>query len=85
MVTLKSIITGGKIENKKSAGFALFTYGIDAYKHNWKGNMYRDDTGVNMDDELIPDVNSYDFGLYLKADKNYDNLSLSAGFRYDRF
>ncbi len=82
---VKSTITGGKIENKKSAGFALFTYGIDAYKHNWKGNMYRDDTGVNMDDELIPDVNSYDFGLYLKADKNYDNLSLSAGFRYDRF
>lgn len=82
---VKSTITGGKIENKRSAGFALFTYGIDAYKHNWKGNMYRDDTGVNMDDELIPDVNSYDFGLYLKADKNYDNLSLSAGFRYDRF
>ncbi|MCK5509662.1 MAG: TonB-dependent receptor [Desulfobacterales bacterium] len=82
---VKSTITGGKIENKKSAGFALFTYGIDAYKHNWKGDMYNDDTGVNMDDELIPDVNSYDFGLYLKADKNYDNLSLSAGFRYDRF
>jgi len=82
---VKSTITGGKIENKKSAGFVLFTYGIDAYKHNWKGDMYRDDSGVNMDDELIPDVNSYDFGLYLKADKNYDNLSLSAGFRYDRF
>ncbi|MBL0716484.1 MAG: TonB-dependent receptor [Desulfosarcina sp.] len=82
---VKSTITGGKIENKKSAGFARFTYGIDAYKHSWKGDMYRDDTGVNMDDELIPDVNSYDFGLYLKADKNYDNLSLSAGFRYDRF
>ena len=82
---VKSTVTGGKIENKKSAGFAQFTYGIDAYKHNWKGDMYRDDTGVNMDDELIPDVNSYDFGLYLKADKNYDNLSLSAGFRYDRF
>jgi len=82
---VKSTITGGKIENKKSAGFARFTYGIDAYKHKWKGDMYRDDTGVNMDDELIPDVNSYDFGLYLKADKNYDNLSLSTGFRYDRF
>ncbi|MBL0731349.1 MAG: TonB-dependent receptor [Desulfosarcina sp.] len=82
---VKSTITGGKIENKKSAEFAVFTYGVDAYKHNWNGNMYRDDTGVNMDDELIPDVNSYDFGLYMKADKNYDNLSLSAGFRYDRF
>jgi len=82
---VKSTITGGKIENKKSAGFVLFTYGIDAYKHNWKGDMYRDDSGINMDDELIPDVNSYDFGLYLKVNKNYDNLSLSAGFRYDRF
>ena len=82
---VKSTITGGKIENKKHTGFAEFTYGIDAYKQNWKGSMYRDDTGVNMNDELIPDVNSYDFGLYLKSDKNYDNLSLSSGFRYDRF
>ena len=82
---VKSTITGVKIENKKSAGFARFTYGIDAYKHNWKGNMYRDDTGANMDDELIPDVNTYDLGLYIKADKNYDTLSLSAGFRYDNF
>ncbi|QTA92533.1 TonB-dependent receptor [Desulfonema magnum] len=82
---VKSTITGGKIENKKSAGSARFTYGADAYKHNWKGDMYRDDTGVNMDDELIPDVNSYDFGLYLNAYKNYNKLSLNAGFRYDRF
>ena len=42
---VKSTITGGKIENKKSAGFAVLIYGVDAYKHNWKGNMYRDDTG----------------------------------------
>jgi iron complex outermembrane receptor protein len=82
---VKSTITGGKIENKKSAWSVGFTYGVDVYKQNWKGDMYRDDTGVNMDDELIPDVNTYDFGMYMKVDKNYDSLSLNVGFRYDRF
>jgi iron complex outermembrane receptor protein len=82
---VKSTITGGKIENKKSSGSVGFTYGVDVYKQNWKGDMYRDDTGANMDDELIPDVNTYDFGLYMKVDKNYDSLSLNVGFRYDRF
>ncbi len=82
---VKSTITGGKIENKKFAGSVGFTYGVDVYKQNWKGDMYRDDTGVNMDDELIPDVNTYDFGMYMKVDKNYDSLSLNVGFRYDRF
>ena len=82
---VKSTITGGKIENEKSAGFVLFTYGADVYKRNWKGDMYRDDTGVIMDDELIPDVDSYDCGLYIKADKDFDNSTIGIGFRYDHF
>lgn len=80
-----STITGGKIENKQSTDLALFTYGVDMYKRNWQGDMYRDDTGAIMDDELIPDVDTHDYALYLKADRNLDNWSLGAGLRYDRF
>lgn len=82
---VESTITGGKIENKQSTDLALFTYGVDMYKRKWQGDMYQDDTGAIMDDELIPDVDTHDYALYLKADKDLDNWSLGAGLRYDRF
>ena len=81
---VESTITGGKIENEQSTNFAAFTYGIDMYKRNWKGDMYRDDTGAIFDDELIPDVDTYDYGVYVKADKDFDKWSLGGGLRYDR-
>ena len=82
---VESTITGGKIENQQSTNFATFTYGIDMYKHDWKGDMYRDDTGAIFDDELIPDVDTYNYGAYVKADKDFDKWSLGVGLRYDRF
>ncbi|MDY6864157.1 MAG: TonB-dependent receptor plug domain-containing protein, partial [Thermodesulfobacteriota bacterium] len=82
---VESTITGGKIENEQLTEFAMFTYGIDIYKRNWQGDMYRDDTGTVFDDELIPDVDTYNYGLYGKADKYFDKWSLSIGLRYDRF
>ncbi len=63
----------------------MLTYGIDMYKRNWNGVMYRDDTGAIFDDELIPDVDTYDYGVYLKADKDFNKWSLGGGLRYDRF
>lgn len=82
---VESTITGGKIENEQSTNFATFTYGIDMYKRNWEGDMYRDDTGAVFDDELIPDVDTYNYGVYIKADKDIDKWSLGVGLRYDRF
>ncbi|MBW1717801.1 MAG: TonB-dependent receptor, partial [Deltaproteobacteria bacterium] len=55
------------------------------YKRNWEGDMYRDDTGAVFDDELIPDVDTYNYGVYVKADKDIDKWSLGVGLRYDRF
>ena len=80
-----SMIIGGKIENRQSTDFAAFTYGLDMYYRNWKGDMYRDDTGAIFDDELIPDVNTYDLGAYIKGDRDVDKCSFEAGLRYDRF
>ena len=82
---MESTITGGKIENEQSTNFATFTYGIDMYKRNWEGDMYRDDSGAVFDDELIPDVDTYNYGVYIKADKDIDKWSLGVGLRYDRF
>lgn len=80
---VESIITGGKIENRQSTDLALVTYGIDMYKRNWEGDMYRDDTGALFNDELIPDVDTYNYGMYLKADKDINKWTLAAGLRYD--
>ena len=82
---VESTITGGKIESEQSTNFATFIYGVDMYKRNWKGDMYRVDTGAIFDDELIPDVDTYDYGAYVKADKDFDKWSLAVGLRYDRF
>jgi len=79
-----STITGGKMENQQSTNLATLTYGIDMYKRNWKGDMYSD-TGAILNDELIPDVDTYDYGVYVKGDKDFDKWSLGGGLRYDRF
>ncbi len=80
-----STITGGKVENEQATGFAGFTYGIDIYKRNWQGDMFRDDTGEMFDDELIPDVDTYNYGVYVKGNKNFEKWSINAALRYDRF
>lgn len=80
-----SIIIGGKIENKQLTDTAAITYGVDIYYRNWKGDMYNDDTGAIFDDELIPDVDTYDFGVYIKGSTNFEKWSLEGGLRYDWF
>lgn len=82
---VESTITGAKIENEQSTSFAVLAYGMDIYKRDWKGDMYRDDTGEMFDDELIPDVETYNYGLYIKADKDINKWSFGIGLRYDRF
>lgn len=82
---VESTIIGAKIQNEQSAHMALFTYGVDMYLRNWQGDMYRDDTSEILDDELIPDVDTCNYGVYIKADKNIDKWSWGAGLRYDRF
>jgi iron complex outermembrane receptor protein len=81
---VESTIIGGKIQNEQSTNFAIFTYGIDVYKRNWDGDMYRDDTGSVLNDEFIPDVDTYNYGVYLKMNKDFDKWLLDVGIRYDR-
>jgi iron complex outermembrane receptor protein len=80
-----STITGGKIVNTHSTSFADFAYGFDTYMRNWQGDMYNDATGAKVSDELIPDVDALNLGVYVKADKHFEKLSLGIGIRGERF
>ena len=80
-----SSITGAQIENKASSDIALFTYGTDFYYRNWYGDIFNRDTGAVLNDELFPDVDEFDFGAYLKAERDIGKLSMTAGLRADIF
>jgi iron complex outermembrane recepter protein len=78
-----STITGGRVENASRMSFAKLTYGIDAYKQYWFGDVYKN--GVLANGNLIPGVNTVQTGIYVKADKDLDEWSLGVGLRGDRF
>jgi iron complex outermembrane recepter protein len=78
-----STITGGKIENLQLTGFADVTYGIDAYKQHWFGDVYKN--GVLVNGELIPGVDTVQTGLFIMAEKDLDEWFLGVGLRGDRF
>lgn len=78
-----STITGGKVENESRMSFARITYGMDAYKQYWFGDVYNN--GVLANGNLIPGVNTVQTGIYVKAEKDQDEWFLGAGLRGDRF
>jgi iron complex outermembrane recepter protein len=80
-----SDITGVQIENQTLTDLALLTYGTDFYYRNWYGDVFNRFTGAIKNDEFIPDVDELDFGFYLKGERDFDKLSLSAGLRADIF
>ncbi|MCG2713961.1 MAG: hypothetical protein L6308_03860 [Candidatus Omnitrophica bacterium] len=80
-----SSITGVQVENKTPSDLALFTYGTDFYHRNWYGDIFNRDTGAMLNDELFPDVNELNFGAYLKAERDIEKLSVTAGLRADVF
>ena len=80
---VKSAITGAKIENVQPPGFVSLTYGFEVFHRNWHGDMFRGDTGALFNDEMVPDVDVLDFGMYLQADKEVGKWFLSAGIRGD--
>jgi iron complex outermembrane receptor protein len=82
---VESIITGGGIQNVTDTNFVTLTYGIDMYHRDWQGDVYDSTTGVKLNDNLIPSVNTLDIGGYIQADKKFEKWSLGVGLRYDRF
>ncbi len=80
-----SYIAGAQVENQALTDLALFTYGTDFYYRNWYGDVINRNTGAMLNDELFPDVDELDFGIYLKAERDFDKLSLTAGLRTDVF
>lgn len=82
---VKSVITGGSIQNVIETDFATLTYGIDMYHRDWWGDVYNSLTDVKLNDNLIPSVQTLDFGGYIQMDKNVDKWTFGVGLRYDRF
>jgi iron complex outermembrane recepter protein len=80
-----SAITGAQIENKMPSELAVFTYGTDFYHRNWYGDVFDRTTGAIVNDELFPDVNEFNSGLYIKAERDIGKLSATAGLRMDVF
>lgn len=80
-----SYISGAQIENKAASGIGLLTYGTDFYYRNWYGNIIDRNTGAIVNDELFPDVDELDLGVYLKAERDIGKLSVTAGLRVDVF
>jgi len=80
-----SYITGVQVENQTLTDLALLSYGTDFYYRNWYGDVINRTTGAVANDELFPDVDELDFGIYLKAERDLDKLSLTAGLRADVF
>ncbi len=80
-----SSIAGAQIENRSTNNLAVFTYGTDFYYRNWYGDILNSATGAILNDELFPDVDEFDFGAYIKAERDIGKLSLTAGLRTDVF
>jgi iron complex outermembrane recepter protein len=82
---VESVITGGAIQNRTETGFATLTYGIDSYHRDWRGDVYNSLTGVKINDNLIPSVETTNLGGYTQMDRTFAKWSLGLGLRYDRF
>ncbi|XPS88285.1 TonB-dependent receptor [Desulfosarcina variabilis str. Montpellier] len=82
---VESVITGSAIQNVTQTDFATLTYGIDVYHRDWWGDVYNSLTGVKLNDNLIPAVQSMDIGGYVQMDKDFDKWAVGLGLRYDRF
>jgi iron complex outermembrane receptor protein len=82
---VESVITGGGVRNVTGTKVATFTYGIDVYRREWRGDVYDTRTGTKVNDYLIPSVKTLDGGGYVEIGRDIRALSLTAGLRYDRF
>jgi iron complex outermembrane receptor protein len=78
-----SRFTGGKLENVQTTAFATLTYGVDTYQRRWHGEVFNAFTGALLNPVMIPDVETWNVGAYLQADKEIEAWTLSAGARYD--
>ncbi len=82
---VESVITGGAIQNVTETELVTLTYGIDMYHRDWWGDVYNSLTGVKLNDNLIPSVQSLNIGGYIQMDKIIDKWTVGFGLRYDRF
>jgi len=81
---MSSTIYGGKIKNEFAYNGAKIFYGLEASKRNWDGRYYKQYTTTPIAlNKSIPDVDTNNIGLYLKAKKSYGKFELSGGARYD--
>ncbi len=80
---VESYIKGGKVKNSFDAADILWTVGADVSKRNWNG-ICLSEPSKKPRQVRIPDVDTDNGGIFLKALKNLDRLTLKFGVRYDK-
>lgn len=80
-----SSISGFQIRNMVFTDPAVLSYGADFYYRNWYGDVVDRRTGVMLNDQLFPDVDEINTGLFIKAEHDFEKMSVSAGLRGDFF
>jgi len=84
---LTTEMKGLKLKNSVDViGDREVTYGIDTSKRNWDGHYYMTMVASGMTKETgvsIDDVDTDNFGLFLKSQRESGNLKVAWGVRYD--
>jgi iron complex outermembrane receptor protein len=79
--SLETQTQGFKIKNAFRVGdSALMTYGVDASRRNWNGHY----EGMGVDGVIsIDDVDTDNRAVFIEFEKQYGEIELKAGARYD--
>ncbi|WP_281951570.1 TonB-dependent receptor [Nitrosophilus kaiyonis] len=80
---VRSNIKGIKLENSFNAADILWKVGIDGSLRNWDGKCLRE-PDETVKQVRIPDVDTKNRAIFVKAVKKIDNLTLKFGARYDK-
>jgi len=78
-----SDITGMKLENTIFKGSSTMIAGLDFYHRNWQGDVFNRTTDQKLNDQLIPNVDEQNSGIYLKMENSLKRLSIATALRMD--
>lgn len=83
---MHSSIWGAKIKNDMDIYDTSITFGLDTSIRNWKGRMYSTDVKTGEQTPLSTSLSSTDTknrALFFHTERDFGNLNLSFGTRYD--
>ena len=79
---LSTSVQGAKLKNSFDLAEMAFTVGLDASKRNWDGTYYKDGA-LHMTPKSINDADTQNSALFLEVEKEFSDLNVKFGARYD--